>query len=144
MSAEQNKSIVYRWVEDAWNHGDFSQAPSLYPADYVLHDTSSPEPFRGPEGLRGFITAFRTAMPDLHMTIEQIVAEGDCVAWRFQCQGTQTGPLQTIPPSGRRAVVTGTVMSRFAGGHWVEDYSNADQLGMLVQFGVIPALAPAP
>lgn len=143
MSAEQNKSIVYRWVEEAWNHGDFSQAAKLYPAGYTLNDTSSPVPFKGPEGLRGFISAFRTAMPDLHMTIEQIVAEGDYVAWRFRVEGTQTGELQGIPPSGRPVDVTGTVVSRFAGSHWVEDYSNADQLGLLRQIGVIPQPEPA-
>jgi steroid delta-isomerase-like uncharacterized protein len=138
MSAEQNKSIVYRWVEAAWNHGDFSQSEQIYPSTYLLHDTSSPEPFRGPAGLRGFISAFRTAMPDLHMTIEQIVAEGDMVAWRFRAQGTQTGALQGIPASGRVVDITGEVFSRFSDGRWVEDYSNADQLTMLQQMGVIP------
>ena len=138
MSAEQNKSIVYRWVEAAWNHGDFSQAGQLYPAEYLLHDTSSPAPIRGSAGLCGFISAFRSAMPDLHMTIEQIVAEGDSVAWRFRVQGTQTGALQAIPASGRKVDITGEVFSRFKDGLWVEDYSNADQFTMLIQLGVIP------
>ncbi len=138
MSAEQNKSIIYRWVEAAWNHGDFSTASQLYPPTYALHDTSATTPFQGPEGLIGFIRTFRAAMPDLRMTIEEIVAEGDAVAWRFRVQGTQTGALQGIPPSGRPVDVTGSVFSRFENGRWVEDTSNADQLSMLRQMGLIP------
>ena len=139
MSTEQNKSMVYRWVEAAWNHGDFSSSSQIYPAAYLLHDTSAPQPFQGPMGLRGFISAFRGAMPDLHMSIEQIVAEGDCVAWRFRVTGTQTGTLNGIPASGRKVDVTGEVFSRFSDGQWVEDYSNANQFTLLIQIGVIPA-----
>jgi len=142
MSAEQNKSIVYRWVEAAWNKGDFSMADQLYPSEYLLHDTSAPVPFQGPSGLGGFISAFRTAMPDLHMTIVQIVAEGDMVAWRFRAQGTQTGALGPIPATGRAVDITGEVFSRFSNGRWVEDYSNADQFTMLRQLGIIPQPDP--
>jgi steroid delta-isomerase-like uncharacterized protein len=141
MSAEQNKSIVYRWVEEAWNHGNFSSAQSLYPSTYTLHDSSTPEPVVGPHALAAFIGVFRSGIPDLHMTVEQMVAEGEVVSWRFKVEGTQTGELFGTPPSGNRVVVTGTVTSRFENGKWAEDYSNFDLFGLLSQIGAIPAPA---
>jgi steroid delta-isomerase-like uncharacterized protein len=139
MSAEQNKSIVRRWVESAWNHGDFGMLNEAYLPNYVLHDPQSPAPVSGPQALREYITAYRTAFPDLHMTVEDIVAEGDRVAWRFRSTGTQTGTLANIPPTGKTAVVSGTLISRFENGKWAEDYLAFDLLGLLQQLGVVPA-----
>ncbi len=94
-----------------------------------------------PRGLAGEELALplRTAMPDLQFTIEDMVAEGDKVVWRWTVRGTQTGPLMGLPPTGKRATVTGIIISRFANGKWQEDYNNWDTFGMLKQMGVIPA-----
>ena len=140
MSAEQNKSIVRRWVEAAWNSGDYSSAKSLYPERYVHHPAGQPDQ-HGPEGLTGFIAMFRRGIPDLHLSIEEMVAEGEKVAWRFTARGTMNGELFGFPPTGKSAAVTGTVVSRFEDGQWVEDYSIFDALGLLQQFGLIPTAA---
>jgi steroid delta-isomerase-like uncharacterized protein len=137
MAGEENKAIVRRWVAEAWNNGDFSSAAELYPPEYVLHFGSAPES-RGSAGLVGFIQAYRSAFPDIRMTIEDLIAEGDKVVWRIVTTGTQHGALMGIPPSGQGIRVGAIVVSRFAGGKWVEDWVNNDDLGLLQQIGAIP------
>jgi steroid delta-isomerase-like uncharacterized protein len=142
MAGEENKAIVRRWVAEAWNDGDFSSAADLYPPEYVLHFGSGPAQ-HGSEGLVGFIQAYRSAFPDLRMTIEDLIAAGDKVVWRIVTSGTQQGELMGIPPSGQFMSVGAIVISRFAGGQWVEDWVNNDDLGLLQQIGAIPAPAGA-
>ncbi len=137
MSAEQNKSIVRRWVEAAWNNGDFSSAASLYPASYVHHPSGLPDQ-NGPDGITQFIGMYRRGMPDLRLTVDDLVAEGDKVTWRFTARGTMTGELFGFAPTDKIAATTGTVFSRFEDGQWVEDYSVYDALTLLQQLGIIP------
>jgi steroid delta-isomerase-like uncharacterized protein len=138
MSVEQNKSIIYRWVEEAWNQGNFSSSRALYPAGYQLHDDTLPSPVIGPDALGEFIKTFRRGMPDLRMTVEQAVGEGDLAIWRFRVTGTQTEEIFGIQPTRRKVAVSGMVMSRFEQGRWMEDYSNWDLYTMLRQLGAIP------
>jgi steroid delta-isomerase-like uncharacterized protein len=138
VSIEQNKSIVYRWVEEAWNQGNFSMAKELYPATYQLRDDTLPAPVNGPDGLVEFIKTFRRGMPDIHLTVEQAVGEGDLVAWRFRATGTQTQEMLGIPATHRKVAISGMILSRFEQGRWVEDYSNWDIFTMLRQLGAIP------
>lgn len=138
MSTEENKATVRRWVEAAWNTGDLALADELYPPTYILHDPA--RPVQGPEGLKQFVSMFRTAFPDLHFTLEDIIAEGEKVVWRYTARGTHQGELMGIPPTGIAVTVSGMVCSRFSDGKWVEDWSNYDALGMLQQLGVIPAM----
>ncbi len=138
MSAEQNKATIHRWVEEAWNTGNFASADEMYSVSYVLHDNTGTVP--GPQGLAQFISVFRTGFPDLHLAIEDMIAEEDKVAWRFTARGTHKGELMGIPPTGKPVTVSGVVCSRFANGKWEEDWSNFDALGMLQQLGVVPAM----
>jgi len=138
MSAEENKATIRRWVEEAWNTGNFASADGMYGKNYIFHDPD--RPLHGPEGISQFVTMFRAGFPDLHLTIEDMIAEGDKVAWRFTARGTHKGELMGIPPTGKQVTVTAMVCSRFAGGKWEEDWSNFDALGMLQQFGVIPGM----
>jgi len=138
MSAEENKAFLRTWVEEVWNKGDIALADQQIAANYVYHDPQ--HPLYGPAGFKGLHAMFRGAFPDLHFTIEDMVAEGDKVAWRYKGEGTHKGELQGIPPTGKRAVVTGTLISRIVNGQFVEDWNALDMLGMLQQLGVIPAM----
>jgi predicted ester cyclase len=82
---------------------------------------------------------YLTAFPDLHFTVEDIIAEGDKVVTRLTCRGTQQGAFMGIPPTGKQATVTAIDINRFAGGKSVEHWLNMDTLGLLQQLGVIPA-----
>jgi len=91
-----------------------------------------------PEGLKQLITAYRTGFPDLHVLIEDMVAEEDKVASRFIVRGTHKGELMGIPPTGKQVTVSSILISRFADGKWAEDWANYDALGMMQQIGAIP------
>jgi steroid delta-isomerase-like uncharacterized protein len=140
MSTDTNKALIRRWVEDGWNAGDLAVVDAIYAPDVVQHDPSSPAPVTSSAALKGYVSGFRTAFPDLHFTIDDLLAEGDKVLWRFTSQATHTGPLMNIPPTGKRATVTGMVLFRVTNDKIAEVWVNVDTLGMLQAIGVIPAM----
>jgi steroid delta-isomerase-like uncharacterized protein len=133
-------AIVEQWVEGGWNNGDLALVDEFYAPDYTIHDPTAPDFPGGREAFKGYVTTLRTGLPDIHFTVEDLIEQGDKVVWRFVARGTHQGNLLGIPPTGRPGTVSGIVISRFAGGKWTEDWVNWDALGMLQQFGVIPAL----
>src|SRR5262245_27942421 len=112
MSAEQNKTVVRRWIEQGWNAGDLSLIDTLYTSDVVQHDPNSPIAVTNAETLKQYIGGFLAGFPGLHFTIGDLLAEGDKVLWRFTAQGTHTGTLMNIPPTGKSATITGMVLFR--------------------------------
>ena len=141
MSTEQNKSIVRRWIEEGWNAGNAGVVDQFYAPDVVQHDPGSPAPVTSSAALKQYVSVFLTAMPDLHFTVDDLLAEGDKVVWRFTARGTQTGPLMNLPPTGRTGESTGIVIFRLADGKIAEVWVNYDLLGLLQQLGAIPAMA---
>lgn len=141
MSAERNKAIIRQWVEQGWNKGDFSSVNGLYAADYAFNNPSVPPDFpKGPQAIVAVVSMYRAACNDLYMSVEELVAEGEKVSWRWVVTGTHTGPLMNIPPSGKSVRITGQVLSRFENGKWMEDYINWDTLGFMQQIGAIPVM----
>jgi steroid delta-isomerase-like uncharacterized protein len=136
MSAEQNKAIVRRWVDGGWNAGDLDLVDEFYADDYTLHDPAMP--VHGPESFKQYVAMYRSVFPDLRFTLEDMVAEGDRVAWRITARGTHQGPLMGIRPTGKQVAISAIIVSRFIGGRWAEDWVNMDMLGMLQQIGAIP------
>lgn len=141
MSTEQNKAIVRRWIEQGWNGGDLSLVDTLYTPDVVQHDPSSPLPVTSSAALKQYVGGFLAAFPDMHFTIDDLLAENDKVLWRFTAEATQTGPLMNIPATGKHASVAGMALFRVAEGRIAEVWVNFDTLGMLQAIGVIPAMA---
>lgn len=141
MSTDNNKALVRRWIEAGWNAGNPALIDALYSPNVVQHDPNSPVPVTSSEALKQYVGGFLTAFPDLHFAIDDLLAEDDKVLWRFTAQGTHTGPLMTIPPSGERITVTGMALFRVANDTIAEVWVNVDTLGMLQSIGVIPAMA---
>ncbi len=139
MSTEQHKAIVRRIFEEVWNQGKLEVVDEIYATDYVLNNPAVPE-IRGPEALRQLVTQYRAAIPDLHYTVQDQIAEGDKVAVRWTVSGTQQGEMMGIPPTGKHVSVAGMSMVRIAAGKVVEDFGSMDTLGMLQQLGVIPPM----
>jgi steroid delta-isomerase-like uncharacterized protein len=135
MSAEDNKAKVRRIIEEAWNGGNLAVLDELVAPNCVFHDPSTT--FRGPEGIKRYVMMYRMAYPDVHFTIEDLIAEGERVVTRWTVTGTHQGELQGIAPTGKS--VTGIVISRFAKGKVEEDWINFDALGLMQQLGVVPA-----
>jgi steroid delta-isomerase-like uncharacterized protein len=142
MSSEQNKAIVRRILEEPWK-GNLGVVDELVASDYVGHDPASPEPLRGPEGVKEFIATYRTAFPNARITVEQQLAEGDMVATRWSARGTHDGELMGIQPTGKQVTVSGLTISRLFGGKIVEEYQNWDALGLLQQLDAVPEMVHA-
>ena len=138
--SEENKAIVRRFVEEVWNKGNSSVADQLISANYSHHDNATPEFGLGPESEKKRVNLYRVAFPDLKFTIEDMIAEGNTVTYRWSSHGTHRGPLSGIAPTGTSITVSGITINRLAGGKIVEGWANWDTLGMLQQLEVIPVL----
>jgi len=142
--SDQNKALARRNVEEIWNQGNLSVIDELVAPNATFHDPSVPGgKFTGPEGFRQFVQIYRGAFPDVRLTIEDLIAEGDKVVSRWTATGTQKGELMGIAPSGKRVTVTGCNIDQYQNGKIVEGWASYDMLGLLQQLGVVPALTPA-
>ena len=139
MSTEENKANARRAFEEVMNKGDLSVANEIIATDYVGHAPGMPD-FKGPEGFRQYMTMMRTAFPDIHLTVEDTVAEGDKVVNRYTGRGTHKGELMGIAPTGKQITIAGMVISRYVGGKQVEAWVSSDMLGMMQQMGVVPPM----
>src|SRR5574341_1131288 len=143
MSTEENKALALRLAEQGFNSaGDLTAIDELVASDFVDHN-----PLPGlpplPPGLAGFkelAALFYAAFPDLHYSVEDMIAEGDKVMIRYTAWGTNQGEVMGMPPTGKRMTFTGFDFFRIAGGKMVEWWHQDDLLGMLQQFGMIPSL----
>jgi len=141
--SEQNKAIVRRVFEELWNNGNLSVADQLFTPTYTDHDPSTPDFGHGPESERKRVTLYRTAFPDLRLTIEDIIAEGETVMARWSCRGTHKGDLSGIAPTGKQINISGVTVARLSNGKLAEGYVHWDALGLMQQLGVVPALTKA-
>lgn len=140
---EANKTISRRIIEEAFNEGRLEVVDELIAATFVNHDPSVTGDLGGPEGTKQLIEQYRAAYPDLRVTVEDQLAEGDRVATRWTARGTHQGELLGIPATGKETTVTGLTIDRIENGKIIESWNNWDTLGMLQQLGVVPALAQA-
>jgi steroid delta-isomerase-like uncharacterized protein len=142
MSAD-TKAIARRFLEEAFNSGNLDVVDELVAPEFVNHDAALPEPGVGIEAAKASITGYREAFPDLRLTIEQQLAEGEYVTTRWSARGTHQGNLMGMAPTGKQATVTGITIDRIVDGRFVESWTNWDTLGLMQQLGVLPALATA-
>jgi steroid delta-isomerase-like uncharacterized protein len=141
--SENNKAIVRRVFEELWNKGNLSLADQLFTPNYTDHDSSTPDFGHGPESEKKRVTLYRTAFPDLRLTIEDIIAEGETVMARWSCRGTHNGDLSGIAATGKQFTISGMTVAHLVNGKIAEDYVNWDALGLMQQLGVVPEPAKA-
>jgi len=139
--SEHNKAIVRRLFTELWNNGNLLVADELFAPNYAHYDPSTPDFGRGPDSDKKRAALYRTAFPDLHLTIEDVIAEGETVMTRWSCRGTHKGDLNGIAPTGKHITITGLTVARVSNGKIVEGYVNWDALGLMQQLGVVPQLA---
>ena len=135
----ENKATVQHLYEQLFNQGNFSLADEVIAPDFINHSVPPGSSDRGPASMRQLITMLSTAFPDMHHTIEELVAEGDTVVARVTFSGTHRGPFQGLPPTGRSFRQDQMHFIRFREGKVVEHRAVRDDLGMMRQLGVIPA-----
>jgi ketosteroid isomerase-like protein len=141
--SETNKAAIRRFVDEVWNQGNLSVVDDFLAPTYTHYDPTTRDFGRGPEGEKQRVTLYRSAFPDLRLTIEDLLEDGDTVVARWSCRGTHDGPLDQILPTGKPVSITGISVVRFADGKMIEARIQWDALGMLQQIGVVPDLTRA-
>ena len=141
MTTDDNKAIIRRGIEEMFSRGHVDVADEVFAADHVAHDPALPNDLHGPAQFKEFVRMYRTAFPDLELTIDDQIAEGDRVVTRFTARGTHRGELLGIPPSGNEVVVPGISIDRLVDGKSVESWTSYDVLGMLRQLGALAVTA---
>jgi predicted ester cyclase len=138
----ENKAQFRRIYEELFNKGNLAIADELIAPDFLNHE-APPGSNRGPESMRRLITMLHTAFPDVHYTIEEMLAEGDMVSCRMIMNGTHQGSFMGIAPTGRSVRQAQMHLVRFRNGKVIEHWAVRDDLGMMRQLDVIPAPAEA-
>jgi predicted ester cyclase len=135
--------LIARWVlEEPWK-GNWAVVERHVSSSYVGQDLAEGESALGPAGLRASLERLVAAFPDGKITIDEQLASGAHVTTRWTLQGTQTGELGSLPPSGKQVTVSGITVSRVDGDLVVEEWRSWDRLGLLVQLGAISEPARA-
>jgi predicted ester cyclase len=141
MSPAENKLLVRRYLEEVVNTGNVDDIARFIAPDYVdSHDQTGQG--NGIEGAKGHVLGVRQTYPDLHVTVEQQLAEGDWVATRITARGTHRGEWLGMKPTGKAVEITGVNLDRVVGGRIVEHGGAANLLGPLLAIGAIRVVGP--
>ncbi len=140
--AEQDNIQLVRKVYDAWNAHDPKRVAASFDETFVAESDTLPAPTRGTEGVRKFVEMYLHAFPDLHFTIEQILATGPYVITRWHGTGTHRGELMGIPPSNKRGEgIHGCTVNEIKNGKVAREWAYWDVASLLRQIGALPASA---
>jgi steroid delta-isomerase-like uncharacterized protein len=140
MTNETNKTLVRQFMERAFNEGDLSIVDAALTQDGIDHQEPLGTNFAS--HLKAVITMLRTAFPDLHFEIHQMLAEGDLVAFRSTMTGTHLGPFQGLPPTGKPVSVAHMHFVQLVEGRTSDLWHVWDTAGLMRQLGA--AAAPQP
>jgi steroid delta-isomerase-like uncharacterized protein len=138
VSAEENKRIVHRFLDEVISRGNLAALDEMCAPDFVWHGGSVGD-FHNLEAFRQGIAPFFTAFPDLRVTPEETLADADKVVLRYSWHGTHRGDFFGIPASGKRVAVAGTSIYRVANGRIAEEWWLEDLLGLMQQLGAVPS-----
>ncbi|MFH1928494.1 MAG: ester cyclase [Chloroflexota bacterium] len=136
MPAQENKAIIRRLFEKCFNEEKSAVADELIAPNFVNHVAPPGHP-PGPEGVKRNGARLRAAFPDIHVTIVDMMAEGDKVVVRFASCGTHKGTFLGVPPTGKRVKWAGIDTFTIAEGKLVEAWGYVGELDLLRQFGVV-------
>jgi len=135
VAAAENKALIRRFYEEAWDSGNLDVCDEVFADDYVRHDLRAAPAAPGPEGQKQIAGAFRAAFPDLRFTVEALIAEDDFVVGKWTATGTHRGRWAAVEPTGKAATLAGVNVFRFEDGKVAEIWNYRDDLGLLEQIG---------
>jgi len=137
--SEENKALVKRWFEEVWNKGRSEAIAEMFAEDGTAHGLSedATATMKGPRDYVPFYSAFRGAFPDIIVTVEDMVAEGDKVAARCSVRGKHTGDHLGFAATDTPVDFTGITIVRIRDGKIVEAWNNFDFMRMNRQLGVL-------
>jgi predicted ester cyclase len=135
MSASDHKELLRKAAKAFNNTGDRSGWYDFHAESVRAHGLAPTA--LDLAGLKSFYTALWRGFPDLKISIDDLVGEGDKVVWRITASGTHEGPFQGLPPTGKSVTFGAHYTFRFEGGKIVERWSTLDRLALLVQLGAV-------
>lgn len=137
MSADENKALVRRFLDEFFNQGNWALADELCASNFVNHDPAAPWATDRASMVHNF-QVNHAGFPDSHTTAEDIIAEGDKVVKRWTFHGTHQGEWHGIPPTGKQVTLAGFSMYHISDGKIQDIWWGYDTLGLMQQLGVIP------
>lgn len=130
---DSNKDLVRKMIEEVWNQGQTDRLPEFWSDDTDdVAQASRGEPSTRAE-VAGLHQRLTDAFPDLHIAIDDMIAEGDRVATRLTFRGTHKGPFRGIQPTGRRVEFTASRIYRITGGKVAQTWATVDVFGLMAQ-----------
>ena len=136
MSLEKNKALVRHYLEEIYNKKNVAAIDELMAPNLIVHAYGPPS---DRESYKQSVSMLLTGFPDYHLTVEDVVAEGDKVAVHFTWRGTHKGQFAGIAPTGKQVKVTAMTIHRIADGKVVETWGLVDRLGHMQQLGAVPS-----
>jgi steroid delta-isomerase-like uncharacterized protein len=137
MSAEENKAVVRRYLDEAWNKRNVDILDELMAPNYARYLPGQDKPLDR-EGQKQRIAGFHKAMPDLIFHVDDLFAEGDSVVFRVMIRGKHDGTFMGVAPTGKQLTVTAIDIARLENGKIVDHWGQMDMLGLMRQLGLIP------
>ncbi len=137
MTTEQNKATERRVVAEVLNRGNLKALDECITLDFIYHGPGGRE-IKGIADYKRFIDELRAQSPDIHVTIENILAEGNLVATRTLCTFTVIDRNNAAAPK-KKVTMDGSILDRFEGKKIAETWEHYDRLGLYQQLGLIPA-----
>jgi steroid delta-isomerase-like uncharacterized protein len=135
-TADENKALVHRFIQECWNQGESASVPAVVAPDVHLHDSVFPLLPRGAQALRRHLDTCRRAFPDIHFTVNDTIAERNEVVVHWTCRGTHDGEFLGMPPTHKQAVITGTSIYRLDGQRIAEEWVHWNLLSLTGQLGI--------
>jgi predicted ester cyclase len=139
MAGERNKAVMHRIADEIFSRGSAAAIDELVSQNYVERSDLPPGWPTGPASFKQWVNTVRTGFPDLTMTIDTLVVDGDRAYGFVTLRGTHKGTFFGVPPTGKTAQWTESHLCILSGGKLTEHWGVIDQYGLLQQLGVIPA-----
>lgn len=134
MSVEENKAILRQYVKEVWDEGNVSAVDQFLAPNYKRHRSATTEPLNR-ESQKQLLANFRDAFPDAQLTIEEIIAEDNRVAFRSIIRATHQGELFGIAPTGKAVTISLVDVIHIKNGEFVEQWGGPDLLDLVQQLG---------
>ena len=136
-----NRQIVQRFMDECWNRGNLNTVMELVANDCRYHDPVFPSLTSGAENIKNHIQNCRNGFPDLMVTIDDTIAERDEVVIHWTTTGTHKGQFLGMPPTNKKATVTGTSINRIEGSKIAEMWTDWNLMSLMEQLGIAMATA---
>jgi steroid delta-isomerase-like uncharacterized protein len=137
-AATDNRALVRAFIEEFWNQRNYAWADQGMSPDFFRREIGSGTEYHGIAGIKEAARKWGGAFPDAHLTIDDLIIEGDAGALRWTGVCTHLGEFEGLPPTGRKVTLRGISTFRFAGGRITEELVSLDALGLMQQLGVSP------